>query len=419
MKLLHVIPGLAMRYGGPSQAVHQMCRTLRLHGHETVICTTNADGPSVLPVSLNRIEPFQNLPTIFFSRQFTEAYKYSRPLAQWLGSNVKGFDVVHIHAVFSHSSLAAARACRKYRVPYVVRPLGSLSSTSLNQKRFRKLMFWHLGVRRMLRDASAIQYATVEEKRLAESYLGLKNGVVIPLGIDENVLRGTQPAGPSANALYTDGPYVLVLSRLHPIKGLELLLEAFTSLVQRNEFNNWRLIIAGDGDPKYVSTLKNKVAQTQAREQVEFRGWVDGSDKFALLKNASVLALPSRHENFGLCLIESLACGVPVIVSPHVNLAQEIQAAGVGWVTHLEYDALKRTLTEILSDEKGRSERGALGKGFVAERFTWRRVGEQLAALYASVTEDGFKSVDPRMIASPRLSFEVPQSAAIRTIDKT
>src|SRR5205085_1067284 len=131
VKVLHVIPSVAPRYGGPSRAVVDMCRALRGGGVDTLIATTDADGEGRLAVELGRHTLFKDVPAIFFSRQWSEAYKYSRPLAHWLDAHVGDFDVVHIHAVFSHACLAAAKACRKRGVPYVVRPLGTLDPWSL------------------------------------------------------------------------------------------------------------------------------------------------------------------------------------------------------------------------------------------------------------------------------------------------
>ncbi len=183
MKVLHVIPAVAPRYGGPSQAVIQMCHALRSEEVEVLIATTDADGEARLAVECGRPVIYEGVPTVFFPRQLSEAFKYSYLLARWLDSKVSSFDVVHIHAIFSHSSLAAARACQRRGVPYVLRPLGSLDPWSLSQKRVRKRLLWYGGVKRMLGKAAAVHYTAKAEKQLAEDGLGLNHGVVIPLGI--------------------------------------------------------------------------------------------------------------------------------------------------------------------------------------------------------------------------------------------
>src|SRR5262245_37266867 len=110
MRVLHVIPSIARRYGGPSQAILGMVRVLRERGIGVLIATTDADGTSRLPVPLELEAEYAAVPTIFFPRQWSEAFKYSRPLAQWLNANIHKFDVVHVHAVFSHACIAAGRA---------------------------------------------------------------------------------------------------------------------------------------------------------------------------------------------------------------------------------------------------------------------------------------------------------------------
>src|SRR5262249_31184971 len=161
-------------------AIYTMCRALQTLGTEVLIATTNADGSEELQVALGEKIVYQGAPTIFFARQWSEALKYSRPLALWLEQNVQNFDLPHIHAVCSHACVAAARACGKNGVPYLVRPLGTLDPWSLKQKSFRKRLFWHLGVKQMLAGAAAIHYTSAEEKRLVETELSLSRGVVVP-----------------------------------------------------------------------------------------------------------------------------------------------------------------------------------------------------------------------------------------------
>jgi glycosyltransferase involved in cell wall biosynthesis len=387
VKVLHVIPSVAPRYGGPSRAVIEMCRALRGRGVETLIATTDADGDGRLAVDLGRQISYDDVPAIFFHRQWSEAYKYSRPLARWLDAHVRDFDVVHIHAVFSHACLAAAVACRKKGVPYIVRPLGTLDPWSLKQKSLRKRVFWHLGVKRMLDAAAAIHYTAAPEQELVENALGLKRGVVVPLGVETS-------APPAAGETEIEGtlgsslrqhPYILMLSRLHRKKGLELLLPAFLSLSRQSEFAEWKLVIAGEGDAEYVKSLRRLIKRENGNGNVIFVGWLEGAEKEAALRQASLLALTSYQENFGLCIVEALACGVPVIVSPHVNLAPEIEAAGAGWVTPLERGTLERSLAETLRDDAGRAQRGAAGRELVRRRFSWSAVAGQLSAVYDAV----------------------------------
>ena len=387
LKVLHVIPAVAPRYGGPSRVIFEMCRSIQQKGTEVLVATTDADGAGHLPVEAGAAIAYQRVPTIFFKRQLSEVFGYSFSLARWLNDNVKNFDVVHIHAVFSHPCLAAARACRRSEVPYIVRPLGSLDPWSMRQKPHRKKLMWHLSAGRMLSEAAAVHYTTGEEQQLAEASLGLTHGVVIPLGIEMGMTEDATGAEsfrrnhPSLDS----NPYILTLSRLHPKKNIESLLEAFLALVKKSEFETWRLVIAGDGETEYIASLKRLTQVLGGNGKVLLTGWLGGAHKAAALREAALLALTSRQENFGLCVVEALACGVPVVVSDRVNLATEIENAGAGWVTTLEKTNLERVLAEALCDEGERRRRGLAGLDLVERQFSWSKVADELNLLYRSV----------------------------------
>jgi glycosyltransferase involved in cell wall biosynthesis len=155
-------------------------------------------------------------------------------------------------------------------------------------------------------------------------------------------------------------------------------------LINEPEFRKWHLVLAGDGPSDYVDLLKRMVAKSSASEFVVFPGWLDGVQKESALKNASLLALPSHHENFGLCVMESLACGVPVLISPQVNLAPEIQAAQAGWIADIDKDSLVATLREALTCDEERRRRGEAGRR-LAMSFAWPIVAAKLADVYAAI----------------------------------
>jgi glycosyltransferase involved in cell wall biosynthesis len=356
-------------------------------GVSVLIATTDADGPRRLPVEIGATLSWQGIPAIFFRRQWSEAFKYSGPLAEWLGDHVADFDVVHVHAVFSHACLAASQACRRSGVPYVVRPLGTLDPWSLRQKPMRKRLLWQVGVRRMLDGAAAIHYTTAAEQRLAEKPLGLRRGVVIPLGVAAELL-GDPLADQheyEQNHPFGSQPYVLVLGRLHPKKGLESFIEIFLQLANTADYRQWRLVVAGDGEPDYVASLKRLIHQQRGEDKIFFAGWLGGLDKMVALRGAALLALPSRQENFGLVVAEALACGTPVLVSTQVNLADEITAAKAGWVAPLERAAWLETLSHALRDDDERARRGLAGRELARARFTWPGVATELARLYGAV----------------------------------
>jgi glycosyltransferase involved in cell wall biosynthesis len=362
-------------------AIVPMCCALQGQGIEVVLVSTdaglrNANGRRNSEVA--HAMDYEGVPAIFFPSQLGESFKYSRPLSVWLNANVRGFDVAHIHAVFNHASVAAARECRRARVPYVVRPLGTLDPWSMKQKPLRKKIFWSLAGETMLGGAAAVHYTSETEKTATEGLLNVNHGKVIPLGIDA--------VAESTNGERRDrftNPYVLVLSRLHPKKGLDILIDAFIVLTHRPEFDRWQLVIAGDGPADHVALLKKKASA--AGDRILFPGWLGGERKDEMLRNASLLALPSYQENFGLCLMEGLARSVPVLISPHVNLAHEIASANAGWIASVETDALSAALAEALSNPEQLAKRGRAGR-LLSLNYSWERVATDLVALYTGIS---------------------------------
>jgi glycosyltransferase involved in cell wall biosynthesis len=367
MRVLHVIPSVSERSGGPAAAIVPMCRALRGHGIDVLVATTS-DGFS--RNEMDQEGEYKGVPAKFFPVQFGDSFKYSRPFAAWLATNVREFDLVHVHAVFNHASVAAAAACRNAGVPYVVRPLGTLDPWSMKQKPVRKRIFWTLMGKSMLQRSAAVHYTADAEKDATEKYLGLNHGRVIPLGVEAK-----PDPGVLKSAVYPPNPYLLSLSRLAPKKGLDVLIEAFKSC----ERGLWRLVIAGDGPAEYVSFLKEKALGS---ENIVFTGWVEGERKEELLRGASLFVLASYQENFGLSVLEAMAHGVPVVVTPEVNLAREIGAAKAGWV--FKREALGEGLDGLLTDQADLAVKGRAAYEF-AKRYSWEQVGINLVKLYDEV----------------------------------
>jgi len=367
-----------------------MCRGLRERGLEVLLATTDDDLPASNDTGEYKrgiVTDYQELPVIFFPKQLGASFKYSLPFGKWLDQNVSQYDVVHIHAVFNHACISAARACREKKVPYIVRPLGTLDPWGMKQKSLRKKVFWHAFIKKMIYSAAAIHYTAQGEREAVEESLKLNHGFIVPLGVE---IKGSD--GDAAPRNWTgnfpalrENPYVLVLSRLLPTKGLDALLEAFLSLMGDKEFAHWRLVFAGEGPADYVASLKRTVAQQLAADFVVFTGWL-ANEKEEVLRNAALLALPSHHENFGLSVLEALAAGVPVLISPQVNLAPDVEASGAGWIANIDKDSLETALAAALSSEAERRRRGEAGRN-LALKFMWPVIAGKLCDVYQAVLD--------------------------------
>lgn len=377
MRVLHVIPAVAPRYGGPSEAAIRMVEALRAEGVDALLAATDADGPGRLPVATHTVSVHCGAKTIFFPRLPGESLKLSPALARWLRRNASGFDVLHVHSVFSHPSLVAGAAARAASVPYVVRPLGQLDRWSLSQHAFRKRLFLAAGGRRFLEGAAALHWTDASEAAAVPDPGWCTQGFVVPLGVNDG-LFDEQP-------VVSRRRVVLFLSRLHPKKNVEGLVDAFLAAGEPGA--GWRLVVAGEGEESYVRELRRRAEGGIAEGRVEFVGWLEGEKKVIALREASFLALPSHQENFGIAVAEAMAAGTPVVVTEGVALAREISRVGAGWVVREGQEGLREVLSEAMSSEAELRRRGEAARMLAAKEYRWAAVAESLVREYEAILE--------------------------------
>jgi len=287
-------------------------------------------------------------------------------------------DVVHVHGLLNAvSSLGAGAALARGR-PVVIGPFGTLSRYTFTHRRaVAKRLYFQAIDGPHLRRAAAVHFTTVAERDEAAWHgLGLDDRAhIVPPPFRGPSAGDRDPGSPSAMHA---GPTVLFLGRLHPKKGLELLLEAWPAV--RRAHPTARLVIAGSGTPRYDATLHATASALGA--SVSFTGFVAGEEKQVLLDRADLFVLPSHHENFGIAVLESVAAGVPVVLTAGVQLAPWVSARHVGRVTARERDALATAIAETLDDAALRARVAACGATLVTDDFGPARVGPALLAMY-------------------------------------
>jgi glycosyltransferase involved in cell wall biosynthesis len=380
MKVLHVIPSVSAVHGGPSRAIVDIERALADRGIEVTTVTTNDDGDNrTLPVQCGWPIPTPYATRWYFPRT-TVFFKVSIGLGQWLRGNVKAFDVVHVHALFSFAPVAAAFIARQAGVPYVVRPLGVLAPYGMAKHHpMLKRASFALIERRLIESANAIHFTSSAEQREAEA-LGLKcKSVLIPLGIDVG-------SAPGSTRFQTDqsGAFeLLFLSRIDPKKNIEGLLRALQLVRMKNL--DLKLTIAGDGDARYIATLQALALDLVVAERVSWLGYVEGDKKKEVLANASALVLPSYSENFGIAVAEGLAAGLPCVVSRGVALSDEVEKAGAGIVIGTKPEDIAGGLERLMSDRAELAVKSTAARTLAAKEFSIDTMGARLEALYRNI----------------------------------
>jgi len=188
-------------------------------------------------------------------------------------------------------------------------------------------------------------------------------------------LEHSSPAHAGAPA---DSRMVLFFSRLHPVKRLELLLEAWADIQLRAP--GATLVIAGSGEVDYVRELRARAAPLGP--QVTFAGFVEGAQKNELFGDAAVLVLPSLHENFGIAVLEALAAGLPVVVTPQVQLSAFVREHALGIIAESSASALASAVVAVLDDTILRQRCHTQGAALVNRYFSPRAIGERLFDMY-------------------------------------
>ena len=391
MRIIHVIPSVGPIRGGPSQAVLEIVRTLNQIGVESEIATTNDNGPGLLAVPLGVKTEFEQAPVWFFPRfspRLTplREFTYSRELTVWLARNLDRYDLIHIHAFFSYACTAAMAMARFKHIPYLVRPLGLLCEWSLQQHALRKRLYLGLIERRNLNASAGLEYTTEQELAEAAPLQLRAPGFVLPFGLD------LPPDIPDARqrlrrliTVSPEEPLILFLSRLHPKKGLHHLLEAAGTLAARR----FSIVVAGSGPVEYEAQVKAQAAAGPLRGRVHFVGFAQGQTKHMLLQGADLFALTSHSESFGIAVMEALAAGLPVLITPEVPLARLVDHLRLGWVTSLDTQSIAAALDRALAagDIAEAISRRARARALVSENFTWDRIAARMADVYHAVLD--------------------------------
>lgn len=389
MRVLHVIPGLAARTGGPAATVVESSLALAAEGIETTIFATDisstASAPGRARVRLADLPSgASELDVRLFRFRSPSRLVFSPALDRALARETSDYDVVHIHSLFLFPHFAAYRRALGAERPYIVSPRGSLDPYLRARGRLRKAVTNLLWQRAMLERAAALHLTSQEELRLISDIAPEVPRVVVPNGIvwtryqtlpDPELFRREHLDG-------HQGPLILNLGRLSHKKGLDILIRAFA--VVAREQPDARLAIVGPDDEGLARPLAALAASKGIGCSVFFVGMLTGEDKLGALAAADVWALPSHTENFGIAVVEALAAGLPVVVSPAVNIAAEMLAAGAGVVCPQEPELLAAELLTLLGNPEERLRLGDRAREFT-RRFDWAHVANELAEMYRDV----------------------------------
>ena len=383
MRILHVTPTYvpAWRYGGPIRSVHGLCRGLAGRGHEVHVFTTNVDGAGVAAVPLEVPVDVDGVKVRYFPSKSPRRLYRSPRMADFLNREAGGFDLVHLHSLYLWPTWAAARAARASGIPYLVSPRGMLVKDLVRRKsRWIKTAWLRLIERRNLEDASAVHFTSPLEAREADRFgFRLPPAVVIPNGVDMEGKDAPAVLSELVAEAIRQRPFLLFLGRINWKKGLDRLIAALAHVP------DVRLVIAGNDEEDYRSQLERLIAEKGVGERICFSGHVRGADKAALFKNAALFVLPSYSENFGIAVLEAMAAGCPVIITPEVGAADIVREHRAGLVIDGDPRVLGKGLHTMLMNPEELVQMGRRGRKAVEGNFTWDAVALKMEAAYTQI----------------------------------
>ena len=340
LHILHIIQTVNPTSGGPIEGLCQQARAHEKYGHSVEIASIDNPNSSYLTFPSSKVYPCK-------SSGLDKVFPFT--LLNWLKSNYHNYDAVIINGIWGMHIFVAWLALAKTNTPYFVFIHGMLDpwfKLKFPLKHIKKWLAWPWAIYPALRDADRVFFTCEQEKILARKSFWLYdcNETVISYGT-EGI---PDPQLDYTTSFFANHPTLkgkrifLFLGRVHPKKGAELLIKSLADLHRTGLWDpsNMKLVFAGPNDNAYASKLSSLSVKLEVSNSIYWTGMVSGNQKWGVFQSAEAFVLPSHQENFGIAVVEALSCGVPVLISPAVNIANEIKSDKAGLV---EPDNLKGT----------------------------------------------------------------------------
>ena len=390
MKVLHIVPFMAQRYGGSNKAVMDYCIGLSRYGIDTTIYTTNIDGKDKLKVPLEKQLLIQGVKIWYFSVQTPRYFFTSFPLAEKLRREIKNFDIVHITSIYSFSALIGAYYCQKYNIPYIINVAGDLNPHKLNRHFIRKIVYMNLRLKNDLKKARMVHFTNIKEWKNAVFVKSKIKEVIInrcivsiPISLKyESPLRISTGKFRKLHPQLADNPIILYLGRINYVKGLDNLCRAFIQVLKQRQ-NAW-LVLAGPDDGNYLYKLKKQLKKGNVLDNVIFTGPIYDNSKNEAMLDADIFVLPSYSENFGISAFEAMSFGLPVILSDKADMAKEL--ADVTMVVDCSGDQLTEAIIKLIDNKELRKKLGSHAKQYV-KKYSIDIITKKLIKTYQSAIE--------------------------------
>ncbi|WP_404653473.1 glycosyltransferase [Bradyrhizobium sp. USDA 336] len=397
LRILRVIASTDPRDGGPIEGFLQSARTLQEMGHHcTAVTLDSPNDPWVIDFPYPVIAtghtkwPRWILPIL-------RRYRYSRHLGLWLREHARDYDVIIVSGLWNYCAFACRKVLPRAGVPYFVFTHGMLDPwfrRAYPLKHLVKQLSWLVSEGPLLRHARGVIFTSEEERRSAR-------GAFWPYRINEFVVGyGTNdPTGDAAAQSrafrstlpeLADRPFMLFLSRIHPKKGCDILIEAFAKLATHDP--ELQLVMAGPDQIGMKANLATRAAQLGIADRVHWTGMLKGDEKWGAFHACEAFVLPSHSENFGIVVAEALACGKPVLITNKINIWREIEQDGAGLVANDTEEGITKLLKDFSKLRPERREQiGKAARQLFLNRFDLRKNQSRLLELILDTQQPTIK----------------------------
>lgn len=388
MKILHVIESLRKNAGGAAEIVPVIAEEQRHCGNDVAMVTLESADYSDTAVHAQKA----GVKMVAYRRSsvLPGILGFSWTYMKELDGLIAGVDIVHVHGLWQFFGWWAALRTRHLRKVLVMQPHGSLEPERLKISKWRKQIVGTLVDRPLLRNADCVLTTAESEREHVIKYgIAPERVKAIPLGLhSEPYLSAKSDPGLLASlGVDTSKNLLLYFSRITPIKGLDMLAEAWRLLADFHD--EWQLVIAGPDDRGYTDEMKTLYGRLLPAGTYVFTGPVYGKDKFSLLKSVHAFVLPTRSENFSIAVAEAMASGLPVVCTKGAPWGI-VEKAHAGYWVDVDENALSDGLCKVLGAST--DERAALGKNgqeCVAREYEWTSITKAMTALYGDLQQKG------------------------------
>ena len=399
LRVMQLVVSLDKAYGGPPVVAAGFSTALAGLSHASSIWTIRSAGgePRLKPAGVE-VRDF----ALCGSRKWYRSPEMARRLRELDGEQ----DLIHVHEIWSHPQYAAATAAIEYDIPYLITPHGELDHRHLRHggplKQLKKRLYLKLLGNRILRNAACLHALnTSEAEELIEAGF-CKSVTVIPNGINLEEFDDL-PAPDAAEEIWPElrgKRVVLFLSRLSPEKGLDQLIPAWRAVQSRPSFSDTVLVVAGPDGRGYERIVREMVQEHEVGGSALFTGMVTGFEKLALMARADIYTLPSHSEGFSMSVLENLAVGTPVLITPGCNFP-EVVTSGAGVCVGPRPDRLFEGLRQLLDlSEEDRRAMGERGRNLVASNYTWDVQARKMLNVYRCILSGKEIPLYPQPVAS-------------------